>query len=233
MRCPKCGADVIEQAVYCHECGERIGSVDEASTSDPQHTFEPDAGGDGQAASLENAEPMEKLQAAILSGQKVPDEPEKELWNGGYSTRAMVGAWLFSSMFTLAMIVLVVWLWEPWVAYSALAAVLLLWLYQLAVMSYRKVNVRYKLTTLRFMHESGILRRVTDRIETIDMTDITFEQSLLERFVGVGTIYIESSDRSHPKLVMPGIENVKKISELIDKIRCDERRRRGLRIDQI
>ncbi|MEE8451568.1 MAG: PH domain-containing protein [Thermoguttaceae bacterium] len=218
MHCPKCGVDVVEEAVYCHECGQRIESA--ADIAIP-------------AASSEDASPMEKFQAAVESRQAVQDEPERELWKGGYSTKAMIGAWVFSSAVTLAMIALVVWRWQAWVAYSALAIVVLLWLYQLAVMSYRKVNVRYKLTTLRFMHESGILRRVTDRIETIDMTDITFEQSLLERFVGVGTIHITSSDRSHPQLVMPGIENVKKISELIDEIRCNERRRRGLRIDQI
>jgi len=226
MHCPKCGVDVIEQAVYCHECGQRIESADD-------HAFEPDVGIDIALAGSEDAEPMDRFQAAIGAGKATPDAPEKELWHGGYSTKAMIGAWVFSSAVTLGLIVLVVLVWHPYVAWGSLAAVILLWLYQLAVMGYRKANVRYKLTTLRFMHESGILRRVTDRIETIDMTDITFEQGLLERLVGVGTIQITSSDRSHPQLVMPGIENVKKISSLIDKIRCNERRSRGLRIDQI
>jgi len=224
MHCQKCGASVVQQAVYCHECGQRIESVDSPGV-------DPDVA--AVLAATEDAEPKERFQAAVESGHAAPDEPEKELWNGGYSTKAMIGAWVFSGAVTLGLIVLVILVWHPYVAWGALAAVVLLWLYQVAVMFYRKANVRYKLTTLRFMHESGILRRVTDRIETIDMTDITFEQGLLERFVGVGTIHITSSDRSHPILAMPGIENVKKISGMIDEIRCTERRRRGLRIDQI
>jgi len=218
--------EVVPQAVYCHECGQRIEAAEDQA-------FGPDDGVDVALARSEDADPKERLQAAAGAGHAPPDEPEKELSRGGYSTKAMIGAWVFSGLVTVGLIVLVILVWHPYVAWGALAAVVLLWLYQVAIMFYRKANVRYKLTTLRFIHESGILRRVTDRIETIDMTDITFEQGLLERFVGVGTIHITSSDRSHPQLAMPGIENVKRISGMIDEIRCTERRRRGLRIDQI
>ena len=65
------------------------------------------------------------------------------------------------------------------------------------------------LTNQRFIHESGILRRVSDRIEVLDIDDITFEQGIIERLVGVGTIRVMSSDRSHPELLMYGIENVR------------------------
>ena len=238
MRCSKCGADVVEQAVYCHECGQRIESADELSPSGGGYAGEPAAGidnvalGSAEASVSPEAGPMEQLQTTAESRQN-GDEPEKEIWQGGYSSRAMIGAWAFSSAITIGLFVLMIWFQNRYVVWGGLAAILLLWLYQFAVMCYRKVNVRYKLTTLRFMHESGVLRRVTDRIETIDMTDITFEQTLLERLVGVGTIRITSSDRSHPELTMPGIEDVKQVSGKIDEIRCTERRRRGLRIDQI
>ena len=239
MRCLKCGADVVEQAVYCHKCGERVESADELSPSGGGCASEPAAGldnvavGSAEAAVPPEASPMEKFQAAVESAQNNEETPEKELWRGGYSSRAMIGAWVFSSAVTIGLIVLVIWSWTAWVAWCALIVVVLLWLYQFVVMCYRKMNVRYKLTSLRFMHESGVLRRVTDRIETIDMTDISFEQTLLERLAGVGTIRITSSDRTHPELVMRGIEDVKQISGMIDEIRCTERRRRGLRIDHI
>ena len=72
------------------------------------------------------------------------------------------------------------------------------WVYYIAVLCYRRMSVRYCLTTQRFVHERGILRRVNDRIEVLDMDDITFEQGLLERLSGVGTIRIAvpRSDRS-------------------------------------
>ena len=46
------------------------------------------------------------------------------------------------------------------------------------------------------------------------------------RFVGVGTIRIESSDRSHPELLLVGIEKVDEVAKLIDDCRRKERLRR-------
>ena len=50
---------------------------------------------------------------------------------------------------------------------------------------------------------------------------------------GVGSIKISSSDRSHPELVLLGIEDVKNIADTIDDVRRKERRRRGLHIESI
>ena len=107
------------------------------------------------------------------------------------------------------------------------------WVYFIAVLCYRRMSVRYCLTTQRFVHERGILRRVNDRIEVLDMDDITFEQGLLERLSGVGTIRIVSHDQTDPELVLPGIENVKHVAALFDDARLAERRRRGLHVEQI
>jgi uncharacterized membrane protein YdbT with pleckstrin-like domain len=93
--------------------------------------------------------------------------------------------------------------------------------------------VRYLLTNQRFMHESGVLRRITNRIEVLDMDDITFEQGLVERMLGVGSIRVHSSDVSHPELFLHGIDNVAEVANLIDNTRRTERRKRGLHIESI
>lgn len=234
MRCAKCGSEVVEGSVFCHKCGERV----ELPGNDPAGdgtTMEKTPSGQGRAvADAPASTPLEKFRAMAATHQDVADESEKVLWQGHYSSKAMIGRWVISGLLTIGAVALAIWLRQyPHVAWAATAAVLLLWLYQVAVLAFRHMNVRYRLTTIRFVHERGILRRVTDRIETIDMTDITFEQGLIERLVGVGTIRILSSDRSDPDLVMPGIDNVKAVSTLIDEVRCTERRRRGLRIDNI
>ena len=112
-------------------------------------------------------------------------------------------------------------------------AMILPWVYSFAVLTYRRMSVHYLLSTQRFIHESGILRRVNNRIEVLDMDDITFEQGLLERFSGVGTIRIMSHDRSDPELELRGIEKVQEVARLIDDARLAERRRRGLHVEQI
>lgn len=239
MQCPKCGAEVATQSVYCHKCGERIDLPDEQSQPDglaaAQGVSEdrPSDAGSSPAPAPSAPTPAQRFLETAATRQGREDEPEEGLWQGGYSSKAMIGAWTLSGLITVALVVLAFWTWKSWFTWTTVAVVALLWVYQLCVMKYRQWNVRYRLTSQRFIHETGILRRVTDRIEVIDMDDITFEQKLLERFVSVGTIRISSSDRTHPELLLRGINHVKEVAEKLDDIRRSERRRRGLHIEAI
>jgi membrane protein YdbS with pleckstrin-like domain len=220
MLCPSCGVEAAPEAVYCPRCGERLelpGNEDLNATAT-----------NGPAAA-----PAATLREQF-SARKDEDEPERELWRGGYSPKAMLGGWATSGAISLALIVIGA-VWKPSAAWwiALLLAALLPWIYHFLLLCYRRMSVRYLLTSRRFIHESGILRRVTDRIEVLDMDDISIEQGLLERLVGVGTIRISSSDRSHPVLDLPGIENVTAVSKQFDDARLLERRRRGLHIEQI
>ena len=109
----------------------------------------------------------------------------------------------------------------------------MMWGYPAILLMYRRLSIRYRLTSQRFFHEKGILRHVTDRIEMIDMDDISFDQTILQRIVKVGTIHISSSDRSHPILDIHGIENVKEVFSKMDQARRNERIRRGLHIESV
>ncbi|HIA20267.1 MAG TPA: PH domain-containing protein, partial [Planctomycetaceae bacterium] len=114
-----------------------------------------------------------------------------------------------------------------------LLAIAVMWAYLGLMLLYRKMNVHYRLTTQRFIHRVGILTQVSDRIEVIDIDDVTFHQGFIERMVDVGSIKIESSDKSHPELWLLGIENVKIVANQIDDLRRQERHRRGLHIESI
>lgn len=221
MRCPACGAEVVEQAVYCHKCGERLDATGDAPAPAP-------------AASDESRSPgADFVQNAAAAGDR-NTEPEKEVWRGGFSPKAMIGGWALSALITVILLTIgIVWVHDGWYWMILVAIMLLPWIYHIAILGYRRLSVHYLLTTQRFIHESGVLRRVTNRIEAIDMDDITFEQNLLERLVGVGTIRILSTDRTDPQIILRGIDNVKRVSELFDDARRVERRRRGVHIEQI
>ncbi len=230
MHCPKCGVEVMEQAGFCHKCGAEL---DAAQSEFSAEEMTPHATGAEEAADQPPATPIEKMQRAAASRRDADEETEEDLWHGGYSSKAMLGAWVLSGLITIGLLVLAVWAGHPWIGWPVAVGIPLLWLYQLSTLCYRRWNIRYQLTNQRFIHQTGILRRVTDRIEVIDMDDIACEQKLLERPVGVGTIRISSSDSSHPELTMLGIENVKEVATLIDDTRRAERRRRGLHIESI
>ncbi len=219
MRCPTCGIESVEGAAYCHRCGQRLPTV-----SGEQIGL--------LAAETGTPEPADLINQAVAARGSQP--AETELWRGGYSAKALNGAWLASGAASLALLIAGI-LWAgtavAWLIVSVL--MLLPWLYCVATLSYRWMSVRYLLTSQRFIHEHGILRRVHDRIELLDVDDISSEQGLLERLVGVGSIRILSHDRSDPSLILPGIERVQDVTSLFDNARLAERRRRGLHLEQI
>jgi uncharacterized membrane protein YdbT with pleckstrin-like domain len=223
MRCPQCKAEVAIGSLFCNKCG---GPLD-------QH--DPAVAGTESEAEAAAETPMEKFKEAASSRVDTKEEVEVELWRGGYSPKAMIGNWIASGLIGVMLLVIAfVWLSDyPLTFWVAIAAAFLPALYSLVVLGYRKLSVHYLLTNQRFIHESGFLSRTTNRIEVLDMDDISFEQGLVERMLGVGTIRIHSSDVSHPELFLRGIDNVAEISNLLDNTRRGERRKRGLHIESI
>lgn len=212
MNCPKCNAQIVQPARFCHLCGEGL----------PEGTEE---------AQLSPAAQMRQAAARIGGG---PAGDEAELWSGTYSPKAMIGAWITAGVISCAAIVgWIVWM-PPGIWWLGLVGILfVVWGYSALMLLYRRLSVRYQLTSRRFIHQRGLLRRLTDRIEVIDIDDITVEQGFIERLLGVGSIRITSSDRTHPELRLPGIENVQEVAAVFDNARLAERRRRSLHLEQI
>jgi uncharacterized membrane protein YdbT with pleckstrin-like domain len=115
---------------------------------------------------------------------------------------------------------------------------------------YRHLNNRYRLTSYRLFHEVGVLGRKRDRIEVIDIDDVTLTQTFVERMLGLGTIHIISSDESLMRekerttgesrgearvsdFHMPGIANARQVADLIDNTRRAERNRRSVFLENV
>lgn len=223
-KCKICDAEVSSEAAYCQSCGARVDQ--HAADSSAEDRFDP------SPADSPAETPLEAL-AAKIGSRRGADDPELELWKGGYSPKAMVGSWILGITANVGLFIAAIYFGGAAMWWICGGSIVLLLGYLGSYLLYRKMNVSYRLTTQRFFHESGILRRVTDRIEVIDMDDITFEQGLIERFLGVGTIRVTSSDRTHPELVLVGIDHVKDVAGMLDQARRDERVRRGLHIEAI
>jgi membrane protein YdbS with pleckstrin-like domain len=213
MNCPSCAAEVTAEAAFCPQCGQRMNAPPAAS---PAKT------------------PAENMMAAKAARASAAGDAETPLWKGGFSWKAMLGYWLLAIVVTIVGIVLaVVFAAIPAVGLAAAAIVLVLWLCLIAYFLYQRISLEYELTNQRLIHHYGILTRITNRIEVIDIDDIKFTQNLIERFLGVGTIQILSTDVSDPKLVIRGIDNVKQVFAVMDDARRDERRKRGMYIETV
>lgn len=213
MLCTQCKVEVVPEAAFCHRCGLQVGANEGDDT--PIGRLWPNHGRPNP-------------------GRLDDDLPEQELWQGKFSKLAMIGSWLGAAAFSLAMLVLAVagsfggagWL-------VSLGVILLVWLGLLGRLFYRQLDEHYYLTSQRFIHEKGLLWREINRVEAIDVDDVSFQQGPIERLVGIGTIRLRSSDESHPTIELPGIENARVVAEMIDEVRRQERVKRGLHVEAV
>jgi membrane protein YdbS with pleckstrin-like domain len=213
-KCHACGTEVDDKALFCQQCGTKFAGEPAA------------AAGDSTAAATA---------ARLRPEGTAASHEEHDLWQGTISARAMYVVWLNLGLFTVAVLAFAIWLQTHQYSFGwwGLAPVAIAWLYYVAVYYYRRFSVRYRLTTRRFFHEQGLLRRRIDCIQVIEIEDIDFEQGLWDRLLGLGTIHLRSKDITHPRLVLFGIENAKDLFALMDRARQDEQIRRGLRLETV
>ncbi|MEK6246591.1 MAG: PH domain-containing protein, partial [Planctomycetales bacterium] len=230
MNCPKCDTELPFNAHFCHRCGASLEEPGEEGASfEASQDATKQSGKGSEEMSAASDRPRDKFKPTGADGE---EDREIDLWRGGYSPKAMIPCWLGAGLLTVVAIV---------VAFSVgatrfwwlviIGSLFLIGIFLFLRLAFLKINYRYHLTNQRFIHETGILRRVTNRIEVIDIDDVQFEQGLLERLVGVGTIRMTSSDHSHPKLILKGIEDVEAVSGEIYSARRQERTKRGLHIE--
>jgi membrane protein YdbS with pleckstrin-like domain len=187
--------------------------------------------GEARATSQRPTSAASRLRPAG-SGSSAGQPQEDELWSGTYSGKAMVGPAAGLAVLTIAGLIAASFAGPIGWTIAGLAAVVL-WTILGLVLMYRKLSVRYRLTTFRFFHETGLLSRTRNRIEVIDINDVTLQQGLIERMFNVGTIHMRSSDVTHPDILLPGIDDVGRVTDLIDNTRRAERQRRGVFMENI
>jgi membrane protein YdbS with pleckstrin-like domain len=202
MPCPKCGRETPPDSSYCPGCGSALNPT---------------------AATAQSAASPPRAQ-----GRGAPPN-EDEVWSGSYSAKAMVGTFIAAGTLTLLAAVVGIFLGPGMLIVFAVAVVA--WAALGLLYLYRRHTVRYRLTTYRFFQESGLISRTSDRVEVIDIDDVTVQQGPIERMFGVGTLRVLSSDKTHNELLLPGIDNARHVADLIDSARRAERQRRGLHID--
>ncbi len=180
-------------------------------------------------------DPAAKPRRLLGEGRAGHDEPEVALWTGRFSPRGMSGSWLLAALASPFLAIAAFFVIVPASAAALVAAgmLLALWGGLGLVLGWQQLDARYELSSRQLIHRRGILRRVTERIEVIDIDDVTVDQRLIDRIFGAGTIKIISSDRSHPRLRLSGIHPVHEVARLIDEARRAERVRRGLHIEAI
>jgi len=74
---------------------------------------------------------------------------------------------------------------------------------------------RYRVTNQRIVVESGVLTKRLDEIDMRLVEDIEFQQTLLQRFLGIGQLVVVSADKKMRTFRLLGVENPRDVRELI------------------
>jgi len=249
MNCPHCDAEVTPNSVFCQSCGERLDDQSEEQLDSPgpladpgplikdQNPQNPSDATKGDEAMSDAGNPSGGEQYPVephpLPLGRRPRGPEEDVWADRFSPRAMYFTWFYTGLITIVAIVLGFMYsagdyWR-WIIYG----LLILWVIQAGRMLYLRYHDKYILTTHKLYHKAGILLQRTDRIEAIDIDDITYSQGIIGRLLGVGTITIHSSDKSHPVFKMPGIDDVEQVVKKMEQVQRDERDARAAYVEQV
>jgi uncharacterized membrane protein YdbT with pleckstrin-like domain len=165
--------------------------------------------------------------------------PERPLWEGRPSLKALLGAIIGAGMFTLLLTLSVFLAYRPlvgsfarssrsaarfvdrydeglWLAVLAFAVTLVV--VRLAGLAWRIAVLKthhYRITNQRIVIESGVFSKRIDEIDMRTIGDLEFRQTLIERLLSIGGITVLSSDKSTSRYQLIGLERPRELRELI------------------
>jgi Bacterial PH domain len=170
---------------------------------------------------------------------KAGTEAEERLWEGLYSSRNFLGSAILAGVLTATWFLIAVYAWGfghsnfVLVAYALGAGVLGYGLFT----AYKYVRARryhhYRLTTRRLFLTTGLLQRRVDQVELVRVKDLYIRQSLLGSWLDVGTVVLVSSEPTLPKALLLGIEEPRRVMDLIWNHTRLERTERTTEINRV
>jgi membrane protein YdbS with pleckstrin-like domain len=111
-----------------------------------------------------------------------------------------------------------------WITLACVVAGLIMWFIPVLIVK----SVRYRITNYRIDFERGIFGKKIDTLELWHVEDIRFDQSFLDRLLGVGNLMVVSSDETTPQLWMHGLPNPRPLFETLKQRVIAVKRSRGV-----
>lgn len=95
---------------------------------------------------------------------------------------------------------------------------------------YLVASTRYRLTTQRLFVQTGLIAKHLEEVELFRVKDVTLNQGMLQRMLGVGTVVVLSTDDTSPRLELAGLRDPMGVKEQIRGAFRAARQREGMRM---
>lgn len=92
---------------------------------------------------------------------------------------------------------------------------------------------KYKLSVDRLFFETGALNTEEEEVQLYRVRDISLRRSLWQKLCGVGTVTVNSSDKSAPTVVLKNVKHPKDVKELLNEQVEKVKIARNVRIGEI
>lgn len=132
---------------------------------------------------------------------------ERTVWLGTPSQVINLGSFLLLGLFFWLIVPLFVILWK-WLVVK---------------------NMKYELTTERLRMRHGVLNKKLDELELYRVRDYKLDQPFFLRIFSLGNIIMQTSDRSHPTVVIQAIPEAEALREQLRTYVEACRTRKGVR----
>ncbi len=92
---------------------------------------------------------------------------------------------------------------------------------------------KYSITTDRLFCQEGLFSTNYDEVLLYRVTDISLKRTFGQKLFGVGTITVQSSDKSTPTLLLKNIKNAYRVKELLHNQVEEMKIKRRVRIGEL
>jgi len=192
--------------------------------------------------------PAEMMAATTVGNNAVPvttqegvgTDGEFDVWDARYSMRNFMVRSISLGVLSLAWIGLAAYAWEHgdqrgWKVITVVAGLVMLGLW--AILLRRMVIVRfshyYRLTNRRLFVSTGLFVRRRDQMELLRVQDVYTRQTLVQRWLSLGTVVVVSTEPHLPMLYLTGVSDPKGVMDLIWHHARSERDKRSVKVDAI
>jgi membrane protein YdbS with pleckstrin-like domain len=193
-QCPFCAETILAAALKCRHCGEFL-----------------------------NTERAKAYMADDISGPDASEsvKPGEVLFAGQPTLWAMTRTFLKGgALLTIAAILIIFARDVKVLGLYLFPAGLILALAVIAVFFHKIMKIRmtnYAVSAERIEYSTGVFSHQIDNLDMFRVVDIKLRRSIFDRIVGIGTVTLTTTDKSHPEFVFEKVRNSRELYDIIKK----------------